>query len=206
MDGHYYQPPETSQEPQMHLTDKSCQNVRVLDQTWSSYQSGNKWIVHHPHKILHFSDTFTLISIEMNTGRHTYLMETEIRSGTQIMHFSPCRMSWPHTDHENSSPVKTINILRLFLFIHECSASSAWMGDVSVHYRENRILSLYRWNNVIVNEWGFCFPPKELQAVSYFVLRDPFIFQLFLLLTLIPSADISAAHVIRWNFLKTLVL
>lgn len=60
MDGHYYQPPETSQEPQMHLTDKSCQNVRVLDQTWSSYQSGNKWIVHHPHKILHFSDTFDI--------------------------------------------------------------------------------------------------------------------------------------------------
>lgn len=67
----------------------------------------------------------------------------------------------------------------------------------------NRIPTLnQRWNNVIVNEWGFCFSSKDLQAVSYFELRDPFIFWLFLLLTLISSADISAAHVIWWNFLN----
>lgn len=141
------------------------------------------------------------------TGRHTYLTQPENNSGTQMMHFSLCHMSQPHTDHENSSPVKPVNILGLFLCIHECSGSFAWMWDVSVHHRKNRILTLYqRWNNVIVNEWGFCFPPKELQAVSYFELRDPLIFWLFLLLMLISSADISAAHVIWWDFLKILFL
>ena len=141
---------------------------------------------------------FTLISTEMNAGSHTDLTQSEINSGTQIMHFSLCQMSEPHAVHKNSLPVKTVSILGLFLCIHECSGSFAWMWNVSVHHWENRILTLYqRWNNVIVNEWGFCFPPqKELQAVSYFELRDPFIFWLFLLLTLISSVDISAAHVI----------
>ena len=34
-----------------------AQNTWVLDQTWSSYQSMNKWILHHPGRILHFSHT-----------------------------------------------------------------------------------------------------------------------------------------------------
>lgn len=113
---------------------------------------------------------FTLISTEMNAGSHTDLTQSEINSGIQIMHFSLCQMSEPHAVHKNSLPVKTVSILGLFLCIHECSGSFAWMWKVSVHHWENRILTLYqRWNNVIVNEWGFCFhPPKGTSSCFLF--------------------------------------
>lgn len=74
--------------------------------------------------------------------------------------------------------------------LHECEMCLSITGRTeSLLFTRGEIMSLLM-NEVSVS------PPKELQAVSYFERRDPFIFWLFLFLTLISSADISAAHVI----------
>lgn len=174
-----------------------AQNIWVLDQTCSSYQSMNKWRVHHPGKILHCSDT-DLLWYPLKWDRETHVPHTDrnqFRNTNNaffpVPYVSATHGLWEQLTSQNGRYFRAVPLYQ------ECSGSFAWLWDVSVLHQENRILTLYqRWNNVIVNEWGFCFPPKELQAVSYFELRDPFIFWLFLLLTLISSADISAAHVI----------
>lgn len=115
----------------------------------------------------------------------------------------PCDTSQPHTGQENSSPVKAVTVLGLLLCSPGFPGSFAWMWGESVHQQEGRVLSLGE-----VKLWhcwwmSFMFPPeKELQAVSYSELRDPFIFWLFLLLTPISSADITAAHGTWRHFLK----
>lgn len=140
------------------------------------------------------------------TRRQTHLTGSEIHSGTQLTQISMWHPSATHGSWEQLSS-QNCQCFRAVLCMPGFPGSFAWMWGVSVHQQEGRVLCLcQRWNCVISNEWALCFPPKELQAVSYFELRDPFIFWLFLLLTPISSADIRAAHGTWWHFLKMLLL
>lgn len=200
----------------VHIPAKEQEKTKKPRYTWV-INPDEGWIRHNPHIKVWINEYCTIQARSCSSGAQVYfdIHWGETRRHTAHREWNPFRnticadflvTALGHTEQLPSSvmsicSLKIANVLGLFLGIPAFPGPFAWMWAVSVHQQQGRVLSLcQRWNCVIADEWAF--PQKELQAVSYFELGDPFIFWLFLLLTLISSADISTAHGTWWHFLK----
>lgn len=194
----------------VHIPAKEQEKTKKPRYSWV-INPDEGWIRHNPHIKVWINEYCTMQARSCSSGAQVYF---DIHWGETRRHTAhrewnqehnscrfPCDTSQLSSSVMSICSLKTANVSGLFLGIPAFPGPFAWMWGVSVHQQQGRALSLcQRWNCVTADEWAF--PQKELQAVSYFELRDPFIFWLFLLLTLISSADISTAHGTWWHFLK----
>lgn len=147
-----------NKETQIALTDKSCWG---LDQTQPSYQSVNKWILHHPGKIL----------LSSGTGLLWYPPGWDRETHTAHREWNPLRNTIPADFHV--TPLSHTQIMRT---AHQSSLSLFWgcsfapLGSqdhlhgcevcLSIGRRAESSLC-ERWNCGIADEWALCFPLKR---------------------------------------------